>query len=201
MLLRNDNHLDEGTIFSTKAYYQGGKYLEEKSNIIAPSAEYYASLGFSLNKNNFTYIAGYSQNKAESTRDYNLRLTPYGNSDKRDFQQTLSWLEDFNVAGAKVVKIGIKCNMAGLGIPDLTLGTSANYGWHVVSDISKTKDQRTYDGKMQALDFLIIYKIDIGDLKSINITVLPAIFRSNNTNAKQGRNDIRVIFAHSLNLF
>lgn len=200
-LLMTDNHkFDNGAVLTSTGYYQGGKYLEEKSNVKDPSLEYYVAAGLSLAKDNVTYFTGYSQNKSESTKDYNFRLTPWANSDKRDFQQTLSSLEDYNVAGAKAVKVGIKYNMLDFGLPNLTLGTSANYAWHVVSDVSKVKEQRTYDGTMQSWDFLINYKFNVGAVKDVNMTVLPALFRSKDTNAKQDRNDIRIIFTHSLNL-
>lgn len=200
-LLVTDSHkFDNGAALATSAYYQGGKYITEKSNIKDPSLEYYAGIGLTLTKDNATYFTGYSQNKAESTRDYNFRLTPWANSDKRDFQQTLSFLEDYNVAGAKAIKVGFKYNMLDFGLPNLTLGTSANHAWHVVSDVLKVKDKRTYDGTMQSWDFLVTYKFNVGDMKNINMTVMPALFRTKDSNAKQDRNDIRVVFTHSLNL-
>ena len=136
-----------------------------------------------------------------NTGDYNFRLTPWANSDKRDYQPTLSQLEDFNVSGARAVRFGVSYNFADLNLPELTLGGAGTYGWHVVSDVSKTGSARKYDGSMVSFDLSARYQVADGMAKGLSFTLLPALFRATDSNYKTDRNDVKFIVGYSINIF
>ena len=185
----------------SKLFYQGARYNEKLSGISDPATEYYVGIGFSLSHHNTVWSLGYSQNYAPNTGDYNFRLTPWANSDKRDYQPTLSQLEDFNVSGARAVRLGVSYNFADFQLPELTLASAVTYGWHVVTDVSKTRGERQYDGKMTSMDFSARYLVADGPAKGLSFTLLPALLRTTDSNYKTDRNDVKFIVGYSMNVF
>lgn len=192
---------DQDTQLLTKVFYQGARYIHGIAPVVSPGYEYYAGVGFNLKKRNTTWTLGYSQNYAPQTADYNFRLTPWANSDKRDYQATLSQLEDYNASGTKALRLGVNHNFADNNLPELSLGLAGTYGWHVVSDTSKINAARTYDGKMRSLDLLMRYSVEKGPVKGLSVTVMPALLRTSETNYKTSRNDLKFIVGYSLNVF
>ncbi|EBS7636789.1 OprD family porin [Salmonella enterica] len=201
VLLDRKDTFSPDLALKSKLYYQGARYIEDVSEISSPSTEYYVGLGLDLIHRNTTWSLGLSQNYAPDTKDYNFRLTPYANSDKREYQPTLALLEDFNVSGAHAIRAAVSYNFAGYNFPELTVGTGATYARHVVSDTSQTGDARRYGGQMRALDFNINYKVASGPAKGLQVTLLPAFLRSTDTTYKSDRNDIRLIVGYTFNLF
>lgn len=200
-LIERNDALPADLFLKTKLFYQGARYIEELSGIKHPSAEYYAGLGFNLTHNNIVWSLGYSQNYSPDTSSYNFRLTPWANSDKRDYQTTLSQLEDYNVSGARALRAGISYNFASFNLPELTLGSAGTYGWHVVSDKNKRGSERQYHGKMYSLDLSARYFFDDGVAKGLSFTLLPALFRARDSNAKTDRNDVKLIVGYKTNIF
>ncbi len=199
-LERSDN-LSTDTSLQTKVFYQGARYIDGIAPVQSPKTEYYVSAGLNLKHKNTTWSLGYSQNYAPQTADYNFRLTPWANSDKRDYQATLSQLEDYNASGTHAVRLGVTHNFADYNLPEFTMGLAGTYGWHVVSDTSKINSQRDYDGKMRSLDLLMRYNVESGAAKGLSVTLLPALLRTTETNYKTSRNDVKFIVGYSVNIF
>lgn len=200
--LENTTQLATNTSLVSKFFYQGAKYIRDGvSPVVEPSYEYYATLGFNLQYKDTTWSVGYSQNRAPQTADYNFRLTPWANSDKRDWQATLSQLEDFNASGTHALRLGVSHNFKSMNLPELTIGLAGTYGWHVVSNTAKINSDRDYDGKMKALDLNVKYQVLAGPAKGLSFAVMPALLRSSDTNYKTSRNDIKFVVGYSINLF
>lgn len=199
--LEHVNQLATDTSLQTKIFYQGARYIHGIAPVVSPKYEYYVSAGLNLKNRNTTWSVGYSQNHAPQTADYNFRLTPWANSDKRDYQATLSQLEDYNASGTQALRLGVTHNFADYNLPEFTMGLAGTYGWHVVTDTAKINAARTYDGKMRSLDLLMRYNVEDGPVKGLSVTVLPALLRTSETNYKTSRNDIKFIVGYSVNLF
>ncbi|MGF1766996.1 OprD family porin [Enterovibrio makurazakiensis] len=193
--------LNAETKLNTTMFYQGGKYVEgDLSGVDDASVESYVALGADVKNGGFTYRLAYSQTDAPDTASYNFRLTPWANSDNRNFMQTTSQIEDYNPDGTKAVKLSVDYNFASWGIPGLSMGLGGNYGWDVVTDTSVTGDERTYDGTMYSIDYNIRYRFLEGDLKGLNVNFFPAYFRSEDTNYKNDRNDMKLMLSYSYNV-
>lgn len=200
--LEKTSQLYPETSLQSKLFYQGAKYIRDGvSPVVDPSYEYYVAFGFNLKHKDTTWSIGYSQNRAPQTADYNFRLTPWANSDKRDWQATLSQLEDFNASGTHAVRLGVSHNFKQMNLPELTIGLAGTYGWHVVTNTSKINSEREYDGKMKALDLNVKYQVLSGPAKGLSVTLMPALLRSTDTNYKSSRNDVKFVVGYSLNLF
>lgn len=197
MIERNDT-LKKDLTLKSKLFYQGARYIEELSKIKDPSTEYYMGVGFNLSYNNTVWSLGYSQNYAPDTDNYNFRLTPWANSDKRDYQPTTSELGDSNASGARAVRIGINYNFSSFNKPELTLGSALTYGWHVVNNTNKYDSKRIYNDNMFSLDLLASYKIED---KGLSLYLLPSLYRSMGGTYKTSRNDVRFIVNYSINIF
>ena len=188
---------------NTAFFYQGGKYIEgEVSKVQDAEVESYISLGADLKTGDFNFRFAYSQTDASSDPGgaYNFRLTPWANSDNRNFMQATSQIEDYNPDGTKAVKLGVDYNFASWGVPGLSVGLSGNYGWDVITDKNKKADDRTYDGTMYSIDYNIRYSFLEGDLKGLNVNFFPAYFRSEDTNYKHDRNDMKLMISYSLGI-
>ncbi|GAL06160.1 N-acetylglucosamine-regulated outer membrane porin [Photobacterium aphoticum] len=186
---------------NTAFFYHGGKYIEgDVSKVHDASVESYIGLGADLKTGGFNFRFGYSQTDAPDTASYNFRLTPWANSDNRNFMQATSQIEDYNPDGTKAVKLGVDYNFASWGVPGLSVGLSGNYGWDVVTDTSKKGDERTYDGTMYSIDYNIRYRFLEGDLKGLNVNFFPAYFRSDDTNYKYDRNDMKLMMSYSFGI-
>ncbi|MDX1301339.1 OprD family outer membrane porin [Photobacterium sp.] len=183
---------------NTAAFYHGGKYIEgDVSQVQDASNESYIGLGADLKHGGFSWRLAYSQTDAPDTKAYNFRLTPWANSDNRKFLQAKAQLDDYAADGTNAVKFGVDYNFADWGIPELSAGVSANYGWNVVTDVKAKADARTYDGTMKSLDYNIRYKFMDGGLEGLNVKFYPAYFRSEDTNYKADRNDMKLLFSYT----
>ncbi|WP_283130500.1 OprD family outer membrane porin [Enterovibrio norvegicus] len=190
--------LNEDAKLNTSFFYHGGKYVEgDLSGVDDASNESYIGLGADIKNGGFTFRMAYSQTDAPDTSSYNFRLTPWANSDNRNFMQTTSQIEDYNPDGTKAIKLGVDFNFKSWGIPELSIGLGGNYGWDVVSDTGVTGDARTYDGTMYSIDYNVRYRFLEGDLKGLNINFFPAYFRSEDTNYKYDRNDMKLMLSYS----
>ncbi|EBB0765521.1 porin, partial [Salmonella enterica] len=185
-LVERNDALTKSLSLQSKLFYQGARYIEDLSKIKDPSTEYYAGIGFNLIYNNTVWSLGYSQNSAPNTGYYNFRLTPWANSDKRDYQPTNSELGDSNAAGAKVIHLGETYNLKELNLENIDVGFSTTYGWHIVSDTNKKKTERKYKGEMLTLDLIFKYRIS----NALKLSIYPSLYRSYNSNYKTNRNDL-----------
>lgn len=201
VLVKYDVALSPATTLKTSAFYHGGKYIDgDVSGIENASTESYMGLSTALKKGGFTASLGYSQTDASDAKDYNFRLTAWANSDHRNFLQTKSQLDDYTADGTKAIKSGLDYNFASWGIPELSAGVSANYGWNVVTDATAAKEDRTYDGTMYSVDYNIRYSFLDGGLKGLNVKFYPAYLRSSDTNYKESRNDMKLMFNYTYGL-
>ncbi|POF54633.1 OprD family outer membrane porin, partial [Vibrio vulnificus] len=127
---------------------------------------------------------------------YNFRLTPWANSDNRNFQQTTSGLEDYSVDGTKAVKLALNYNFASWNLPELTAGIGGNYGTNVRSSLT----EKEYDGSMHSFDWNIGYKFMDGALEGLNIRTFRSKFRGDDIVHKADRNDTKVLISYSVKL-
>lgn len=198
VLVKYDVAINSAMTLQTSAFYHGGKYIEgDVSERYNASTESYIGFNTGIKSGGFTVSLGYSQTDAPDAKDYNFRLTHFANSDHRNFLQTKSQLEDYTADGTKAIKSGVDYNFASWGIPELSAGISANYGWNIVTDAGADKSVRTYDGTMYSVDYNIRYKFLDGGLKGLNVQFFPAYLRSTDTNYKKSRNDMKLMFSYA----
>ncbi|MBD1557746.1 OprD family porin [Vibrio sp. S9_S30] len=179
-------------------FYHGSIRAEsELTGLKDQQAQRYVGLGANIKSGNFTWIAGFSATDTKGQEvGYNFRLTPWANSDNRNFQQTASQLEDYNVDGTKAAKLAVNYNFADFGVAGLTAGLGANYGTHVRS----SKTEKEYDGTMHSLDWNLGYQFLDGGLKGLNVRLFHGMFRGNDVVHKQDRNDVKLLISYSLDL-
>lgn len=179
-------------------FYHGSIRAEtELTGLKDQEAQSYVGVGANIKSGNFTWIAGLSATDTKGQEvGYNFRLTPWANSDNRNFQQTTSQLEDYNVDGTKAAKLAVNYNFADFGVAGLTAGLGANYGTNVRS----SKIEKEYDGTMHSLDWNLGYKFLDGGLKGLNVRLFHGMFRGNDVVHKQDRNDVKLLISYSLNL-
>jgi len=162
-------------------------------------AQSYVGLGAKLKHGGFTWIAGASatDTKGQETA-YNFRLTPWANSDNRNFQQTTSQNEDYNVDGTKALKLAVNYNFADWGVPGLTAGIGGNYGTNVLSNDKK------YDATMKSFDWNVGYKFQDGGLKGLNVRVFKGFYDHGNSINRPGktndRSDLKLLISYSVAL-
>lgn len=179
-------------------FYHGSIRAEtELTGLKDQETQSYVGLGANIKSGNFTWIAGLSATDTKGQEvGYNFRLTPWANSDNRNFQQTTSQLEDYNVDGTKAAKLAVNYNFADFGVAGLTAGLGANYGTNVRS----SKIEKEYDGTMHSLDWNLGYKFLDGGLKGLNVRLFHGMFRGSDVVHKQDRNDVKLLISYSLNL-
>ncbi|UGA40017.1 hypothetical protein JOS77_11940 [Chromobacterium haemolyticum] len=88
-------------------YYFTGKYQTQLSGIQNPKNEYHASGSVSYATGGWTLMGGLGYTKAPDSGELNFRMTPWGNSDNRNFIQTWGQLDDFVWDGTTVYKLGV----------------------------------------------------------------------------------------------
>ncbi|EJT0552381.1 OprD family outer membrane porin [Vibrio vulnificus] len=183
------------------AFYHGS--ILEKSalttNVVSnkEEAQSYLGLGANIKHGGFTWIAGVSSTDTGGQElSYNFRLTPWANSDNRNFQQTTSGLDDYNADGTKAVKLAVNYNFASWDLPELTAGIGGNYGTNVRSSLTK----KEYDGSMYSFDWNIGYKFMDGALEGLNIRTFRSKFRGDDIVHKADRNDTKVLISYSVKL-
>lgn len=188
-----------GADLGLTAFYHGS--IAEESdlnpNVKDPKAQSYYGLGANLKHGGFTWIAGLSDTDTRGQElTYNFRLTPWANSDNRNFMQSTSQLEDYNVDGARAAKLAVNYNFADWGLPELTASVGGNYATNVRS----SKDAEEYDGSMTSFDWHVGYKFLDGALEGLNIRTYRAQFRGDDIVHKNDRNDLKVLISYSVKL-
>ncbi|OQS36330.1 hypothetical protein B0T40_10915 [Chromobacterium haemolyticum] len=171
-------------------YYFTGKYQTQLSGIQNPKSEYHASGSVSYATNGWTLMGGLGYTKAPDSGELNFRMTPWGNSDNRNFIQTWGQLDDFVWDGTTVYKLGVNYDLAKVGVPGLTVGLSGNYA-------TGMKNPGKADTKAHEVDFSIGYSVQSGMFKGASIGVYPAWLRTDGFYGKSDRNDVKVIASYS----
>ena len=195
--------LSEDTQLTLLSYYQEGQYEElgEKAFEVNGNAskEYTWSSSATVSHGAVTAMIGYGQTEAQDSKEYNLRLTNWGNSDHRNFLQTWAQLDDFLWDGQKVVKAGVSYNFADSGLPGLNIGASYNYGWDIYNNRDTATENR--DGKMSAVDLAFSYSFQHEKLKGLWVGVFPAYLNVQDTDVKNDRTDVKVMATYSISVF
>ncbi|MBX9295930.1 OprD family outer membrane porin [Chromobacterium piscinae] len=178
-------------------YYFTGKYQTALSGIANPKNEWHASGSLSYATGGWTLMGGYGATHAPDSGELNFRLTPWGNSDNRNFIQTWGQDDDFVWDGMRVVKIGVSYDFAKLGVPGLTMGASANYASNVKNQYDSARPNLG-DTHFNEVDLSVAYSVQSGPLKGASIGVYPAQLRTHGfTGDKSNRNDVKVIASYS----
>ena len=189
---------DDGGVLTFTGYYIWGKYEEKLASYIAsdPSNEYHFSASMQYRKGPWTFFAGYGQTHAPDGREMQFRLTPWGNSDNRNFIQTWGQLDDFVWDGEKVVKISAFLDLSDYVLPGLRAGVSFLYGW----DIDSYDDRGSISAR--EIDLSLEYVPSEGPLKGWSLGVYPAWLRFDDDRfyGKHSRNDIKVILGYNIAL-
>ncbi|UYM17592.1 OprD family porin [Endozoicomonas euniceicola] len=212
--------LSDDTRLTLTTYYQTAEYQDDKAgkHMIVDARgkaeqEYTWSSSAVLTHGGWSFVGGYGQTHAPDSGEYQLRLTAWGNSDHRNFIQTASTLDDFLWDGQKVARAGMSYNFDEQGIPGLTLGVNAFYAWDAYNNRGTSTENR--DGKMEALDFQIMYSFQSEPLKGLWVGVFPSFLRVSDTARsedtvnkdakrnidKSSRNDLKVIATYTLKVF
>ncbi|WP_087018451.1 OprD family outer membrane porin [Thaumasiovibrio subtropicus] len=182
-------------------FYHGGRSEEsELTGLQDTKNEYYLGLGAKIKHGNFTWVTGVSTTDTQGQASaYNFRLTPWANSDNRNFMQTTSQLEDYNVDGTRAFKLTMNYNFAEFGLPGLSAGIGGSYGNNVFSGRDGNGDAK-YDGKMHSFDWNVGYKFQEGSLEGLNVRVHRGQFRGDDIVHKKDRNDLKVLISYSVTL-
>lgn len=188
---------DDGGTLALTGYFIWGKYEEKlASNITSdPAGEYHFSASVQYRRGPWTLFAGYGQTHAPDSREMQFRLTPWGNSDNRNFIQTWGQLDDFVWDGEKVIKVAAFLDLSEYLLPGLRAGVSFLYGWDIDS----------YDGRgsveAREIDLSLEYVPVDGSWKGWSLGVYPAWLRfDDGFYGKHSRNDIKVILGYNVAL-
>ncbi|KJH68142.1 OprD family outer membrane porin [Chromobacterium violaceum] len=144
----------------------------------------YATGGLSL-------MAGLGKSRNPDGGEVNFRLTPYGNSDNRNFIQTWGQDDDFVWDGTRVMKLGVSYDFSKQGLPGFSVGASGNYATGLKNPNGAP------DSKAHEIDLSASYSVQSGWLKGASIGVYPAWYRSGDFYGKKDRNDVKVIASYS----
>ena len=189
--------LSDGTLTLT-GYYIWGKYERELASHFAddPDDEYHFSASAAYSKGPWTLFAGYGQTRARDGLEMQFRLTPWGNSDNRNYIQTWAQLDDFVWDGEKVVKVSVAYDLSEVLLPGLRLGASFNYGW----DIESYDERGTLSAK--EFDLSLEYLPTSERFQGWSFGVYPAWLRFEDDNfyGKHSRDDVKFIIAYNTTL-
>lgn len=189
--------LDQFKIDLTAFYHGSIAEESELTGVNDAKAQSHIALGANITHGGFTWIAGVSTTDTKGQElDYNFRLTPWANSDNRNFLQAHSALDDYITDGTKAIKLGVNYNFAEWGLPGLSAGVGGNYGTNVRSD----RDEKLYDGSMHSFDWNLGYRFIGGSLDGLNIRTLRSQFRGDDIVHKADRNDLRLLISYSVKL-
>lgn len=184
----------DGTLTLT-GYYIWGKYERALASYIAedPDDEYHFSASARYDRGPWTFFAGYGQTRARDGQEMQFRLTPWANSDNRNYIQTWAQLDDFVWDGEKVVKVAVNYDLSRLLLPGLRVGASYNYGW----DIESYDERGTISA--QEFDLSLEYAPQSERFKGWSIGVYPAWLRFDDDKfyGKHSRNDVKFIIAYN----
>lgn len=193
--LRNDAALD------LTGYFIWGKYNEKLAYDFTTNAsdEYHFSASARYTKGPWSFMLGYGQTDADDSKEMQFRLTPWANSDNRNFIQTWAQLDDFVWNGEKVIKISATYDLSDRifpGMPGLRLGVSFNYGWDIESYDSRGTIYAT------EFDLGLEYVPTEGPFKGWSAGIYPAWLRFEDDDfyGKPSRDDVKFIvgFNHTL---
>lgn len=186
---------DDGGILTLTGYYIWGKYQEELASYLTenPSSEYHFSASARYQRGPWSFLAAYGQTDADDSKEMQFRLTPWGNSDNRNFIQTWAQLDDFVWNGEKVVKLSAVLDLSQSILPGLRAGASFNYGW----DIESYDDRNTISAR--EFDLSLEYVPSEGSLKGWSFGVYPAWLRFDDDTfyGKHSRNDVKFIVGYN----
>lgn len=190
--------LRDGSTLNLTGYYIWGKYDETLAGdfVSDPSNEYHFSASVSYAKGPWSFFAGYGQTEANDGLEMQFRLTPWGNSDNRNFIQTWAQLDDFVWDGERVIKLGVAYDLSDKVLPGLLVGANFNYGWNIESyDARGTIHATEFDLKLE-------YVPPSGSLKGWSFGVYPAWLRFENDEfyGKYSRNDVKFIVGYNRTL-
>ena len=185
----------DGSDLTLTGYFIWGKYREELASAISknPVDEYHFSASARYRRGPWTFQLGYGQTDADDSREMQFRLTPWANSDNRNFIQTWGQLDDFVWNGEKVVKISATLDLSEMLFPGLRVGAAFLYGWNI----------RSYDERntiaAKEFDLSLEYVPSDGGLKGWSFGVYPAWLRFDDDKfyGKHSRNDVKVIVAYN----
>ncbi len=189
---------DDGGVLTLTGYYIWGKYETALASYLSPDPhdEYHFSASAKYARGPWSFFLGYGQTRAEDGKEMQFRLTPWGNSDNRNYIQTWAQLDDFVWDGEKVVKVGVTYDLSEVFVPGLRAGMTFNYGWDIES-----YDER---GTIAAHEFDLIleYVPAAGALKGWSFGVYPAWLRYEDDTfyGKHSRNDVKFIVGYSRTL-
>ena len=171
-----------------------GKYLSALSGIANPAMEWHLSGAATYSRGPLALMMGVAATHAPDSGEMNFRLTPWANSDNRNFIQTLGQLDDYVWDGQKVVKIGLIYDLSKiLQISGLSAGMSTNFSVGLRNPDGST-------GKMRELGARISYAAQSGALKGIKFDLLPGRLVTQNFGGKQSRKDLKFIVAYACTL-
>ncbi|MGC0153364.1 OprD family outer membrane porin [Chromobacterium vaccinii] len=178
-----------GDTLTGVAYYFQGKDL---APLGLPNSQqaWHASASLSYASGGLTLMAALGKSRNPDGGEVNFRLTPYGNSDNRNFIQTWGQDDDFVWDGSRVAKLGASYDFSKRGLPGLSVGVSGNYA-------TGLKNPGAPDSKARELDLSASYTVQSGPLKGAGIGVYPAWYRSGDFYGKKDRNDVKVIASYS----
>ena len=191
--------IDSLGILTTTGYGYWGKYEEKLgSNYIAGSSaanEYHVSFSTKLNNDNWSAMIGYGYTHAPDSWEQQFRMTPWGNSDNRNFIQTWGQIDDFVWDGQSVVKISGTYQIGKLfALPGLEIGSSLYYAWGMENRDGPNAGKK---GKAFEVDYKLIYTVQEGSLKGLSAGVYAGNLRYNDFDGKNDRDDVKVIVAYS----
>lgn len=193
--------LDTERSLKFTGYYFQGQYNPELSGISDPTNEWHSSVGATYKQGGWSLFAGYGKTHAPNSGELNFALTPFGNSDDRNFIQTTGQLDDYVWDGEQVVKVGVDYEVGRLiNLPGLVTGVSYNYGWNLKNYDANGK--RNGRSKISEIDAKLVYTVPKGKLKGLSAGVYVGRLRGDSDfYGKPHRNDIKFILSYELKLF
>lgn len=175
-------------------YAFGARYLPALSGIANPGIEWHLSGAATYVRGALTLMAGIAATHAPDSGEMNFRLTPWANSDNRNYIQTLGQLDDYVWNGQKVLKLGLNYDLSNvLQLPGLFAGMSTN-----LSAGLRNPDGST--GRMRELGARLSYTVQSGSLKGIKLDLLPGRLLTQNFKGKQSRKDLKFVVAYACTL-
>ncbi len=151
---------------TTTGYGYWGRYNDKLGaafiNGANASNEYHVSLSAQLDTADWMTMIGYGYTHAPDSWEQQFRMTPWGNSDNRNFIQTWGQIDDFVWDGQSVLKISASYQIGTLiEIPGLAIGGSALYGWGMKNRNGPNAEKK---GTSFEVDYKLTYSVQKGFL-------------------------------------
>lgn len=181
---------DVGRVSAT-GYALWGRYQSALGPTTAPRDEWHASTSVALANGPFTVSAGFGATHSPDSGEMNFRLTPWANSDNRNWIQTWGQLDDFVWDGTRVVKVTATWQVGShFGVPGVAVGVSGIRGW-AMRNPGRSNTSAT------EVDLSLTYDAKDGPLKGMSLGVFPARLRTNGFYGKSDRDDVKFIASYS----